>query len=328
MSQERRDLRFPCVGIDLMYSPLKEDCVEGMGGQIYQAVSHDMSFSGLSFDVVHELPIGETVVVMVANQFQPNEQLMGEVRWCRPLESGLFRIGLRITAVNSTVDALKPGELEYVAADGVAMPSGADLLCPACLQKATFTLVGSQSGGWSSGVLPFYACSVCTTTRTIPNILQFNRRHYLSELNSGRKVFVEGDSGESLRKLTRILYTEDDPDIATVASMALEMVGGFVVEICSSGQEALERAEAFAPDLFLLDMMMPGMTGMQTLELLRQKPALSAVPAIFMTAKVQVHEIEGYKRPGVLGVIPKPFDPMALSNDINRIWQTQFSVGK
>lgn len=326
MTQLRRDHRFPCVGIDLMYSPLKGDYVEGMGGQIYQAVSHDMSFSGLSFDVVHALELGETIVVMVANQFQPNEQLTGEVRWCKPLESGLFRIGIRITGVSSAVDLLKPGEMEYVTAEGAAMPSGADLLCPACLQKATFNLIGKQEGGWSKGILPLYACSACTTTRTIPNILQFNRRHYLSELKSSRQVFAGSEAPGEARKLTRILYAEDDPDISTVACMALEMVGGYVVESCSSGQDALNKAEAFQPDLFLLDMMMPGMTGLQTLEHLRQKTSLHGTPAIFMTAKVQVHEVEGYKQPGVLGIIPKPFDPMALSNDINRIWQTQFGI--
>jgi CheY-like chemotaxis protein len=70
-------------------------------------------------------------------------------------------------------------------------------------------------------------------------------------------------------------------------------------------------------------MMMPGMTGIQTLELLRARPNLEQVPAIFMTAKIQTHEIEHYKLKGVLGVIPKPFDPMTLTNDINSIWQSQ-----
>jgi len=57
--------------------------------------------------------------------------------------------------------------------------------------------------------------------------------------------------------LHRILYVEDEPDIQAVAQLALEAVGGFTVKICSSGQEALGQVEDFAPDLILLDVMMP-----------------------------------------------------------------------
>lgn len=194
-----------------------------------------------------------------------------------------------------------------------------------------FSLVDNQPGHWTRGVLPLYCCSVCETTRTIPNILEFNRRYYLNELKSGRRIFKAANGGNAnplkkFRKLSKILYVEDDPDIQTVARMAMDMVGGFIVEVCGNGYEALQKAEAFQPDLLLLDMMMPGMTGIHTLDQLRAFHSLREVPAIFMTAKIQNHEIESYKRQGVLGVIPKPFDPMALSNDINRIWQSQFEA--
>jgi len=62
-------------------------------------------------------------------------------------------------------------------------------------------------------------------------------------------------------KLKRILYVEDEPDIQTVARLVLETLGGFTVEICSSGSEALSRAPDFQPQLFLLDVMMPLMDG-------------------------------------------------------------------
>ncbi|MFQ5631137.1 MAG: response regulator, partial [bacterium] len=65
--------------------------------------------------------------------------------------------------------------------------------------------------------------------------------------------------------LNRILYVEDEPDIQEVANLALVEIGGFEVEICSSGDEATKKAPAFAPDLILLDVMMPVMDGPGTL---------------------------------------------------------------
>jgi CheY-like chemotaxis protein len=121
--------------------------------------------------------------------------------------------------------------------------------------------------------------------------------------------------------LQRILYVEDEPDIRAVARLALEMVGGFTVKICNSGSEALAEAEGFAPEMILLDVMMPGMDGPSTLQALREKPSLAAVPVAFMTAKVQPAEVAQYKALGALDVIPKPFDPMALAGQVRAIWE-------
>lgn len=122
-------------------------------------------------------------------------------------------------------------------------------------------------------------------------------------------------------RLKKILYVEDEKDIQTIASMALEMVGKFTVRACSSGTEALEALTGFKPDLILLDVMMPGMDGPTTLARLHEQPAGAGVPAIFMTAKVQPHEIEHLKTLGAIEVIAKPFDPMTLSDTIRRIWE-------
>lgn len=121
-------------------------------------------------------------------------------------------------------------------------------------------------------------------------------------------------------KLKRILYVEDEPDIQTVARLALETLGGFTVAICSSGSEALNRAPDFQPQLFLLDVMMPLMDGPTTLKMLRGLPQFAGTPAIFMTAKVQPGEVAGYKEIGAVDVIPKPFDPMTLSSQVQAIW--------
>ena len=121
--------------------------------------------------------------------------------------------------------------------------------------------------------------------------------------------------------LKRVLFVEDDPDIQTVARMALEAVGGFTVLACASGAEALERVEAFAPDLILLDVMMPGMDGLETLQSLRLLPGAAAVPVVFLTAKVQAQEIAGYREAGAADVIAKPFDPMTLPATVRSIWR-------
>ena len=125
------------------------------------------------------------------------------------------------------------------------------------------------------------------------------------------------------KALTKILYVEDEPDIQTVALMALETVGGFTVKACSSGQEAIEAAPAFAPDLVILDVMMPGMDGPATLEALRKLPDMAEVDVIFMPAKVQSHEVERYLGMGAVDVIAKPFDPLQLATQVQSIWDRQ-----
>jgi two-component system, OmpR family, response regulator len=120
--------------------------------------------------------------------------------------------------------------------------------------------------------------------------------------------------------LKRIFYVEDEPDIQAVAKLALEAIGGFTVQVVSSGQAALDQAPSFAPDLILLDVMMPGMDGPTTLKSLRQIAALATTPVIFMTAKVQPQEVAAYKEMGALDVIAKPFDPMTLAENVKQIW--------
>lgn len=122
-------------------------------------------------------------------------------------------------------------------------------------------------------------------------------------------------------QLRRILLAEDEPDIQIIARMALTSLGGFELEICGNGKEVLARSGAFMPDLIVLDVMMPVMDGPETLRLLRQDAQLSAIPVIFMTAKIQPPEVDHYRQLGALGVIAKPFDPMQLPAQILALWQ-------
>ena len=122
-------------------------------------------------------------------------------------------------------------------------------------------------------------------------------------------------------ELKKVLYVEDDTSIQLVTKLALEEIGGLEVKVCSRGQEALEVAEEFAPDLILLDVMMPGLDGPSTLLELRKLALTKNTPAIFMTAKVQAQEVDALKQlPGTIEVIAKPFDPMTLASQLQEAW--------
>lgn len=116
--------------------------------------------------------------------------------------------------------------------------------------------------------------------------------------------------------MLKLLHVEDDADIREIAKMALDLSGEFEVTQCHCGEDALEKVQDYTPDVILLDMMMPGMTGRQTLEKMRERPELAEVPAIFMTARAQQSEMEELRGIGAAEVISKPFDPMSLADQI------------
>jgi len=123
------------------------------------------------------------------------------------------------------------------------------------------------------------------------------------------------------RPLERILLVEDEPDIQAVAQLALESIGGYKVEVADSGAEALARIDAGdRPDLILLDVMMPGLDGPGTLAALRERPAGAEVAVAFLTARANMEDASHYRRLGALGVIPKPFDPMRLAEQVAALW--------
>lgn len=120
--------------------------------------------------------------------------------------------------------------------------------------------------------------------------------------------------------LKKILYAEDDPEIQEIAKLALETLGGFTVETCSSGAEVLAVAPGFGPDLFLLDVMMPGVDGPTLVEVLRQIPEFRTTPVVFLTAKILASETARYRELGALGVVPKPFAPERLPEQLRALW--------
>lgn len=128
-----------------------------------------------------------------------------------------------------------------------------------------------------------------------------------------------------MRELKKILYVEDQKDIQMIAKAALETIGEYELMICSSGIEALAQIVEFNPDLLLLDVMMPGMDGPATLKEIKKRDDVKNIPVIFMTAKVLPSEIDQLMSMGAISIVPKPFDPVTLANNIQQIWNEYFS---
>lgn len=101
--------------------------------------------------------------------------------------------------------------------------------------------------------------------------------------------------------LKRILHVDDKEDLRDVVAMTIETLGGHSVESCSPGSEALQRVKSVAPDLILLDVMMPGMAGFTTLKFLRRDPETAGIPVVFMPAKIQTAGDSEYTGAGTLG---------------------------
>ena len=120
----------------------------------------------------------------------------------------------------------------------------------------------------------------------------------------------------------KILYVDDEADIREVAAMSLELDPAMEVRVCSSGQQGLEEAASWQPSVILLDVMMPGMDGPGTLAALRAEPETASIPVIFITARAQQSEIDGFVALGAIGVIPKPFDPMDLAKRVRMLLGT------
>ncbi|SOB79456.1 Response regulator receiver domain-containing protein [Sphingomonas guangdongensis] len=120
--------------------------------------------------------------------------------------------------------------------------------------------------------------------------------------------------------LLKIIYIDDDADIRTIVGMSLSLDPSINVRIAASGQEGLDLlVGGYRPDVVILDVMMPGMSGPQVLDAMRSNPAHTGIPVIFMTAKGRAMDMEFYREQGAIGVILKPFDPLELARDVRAL---------
>ncbi len=117
----------------------------------------------------------------------------------------------------------------------------------------------------------------------------------------------------------KILLIDDEENIRLIAQIALEDRPNWQFLFAASGSEGLVLAAQEKPDIILLDVMMAGMDGRMTLAKLRENSITARIPVIFMTAKAQKHELKAYLDLGIAGVITKPFDPIYLSQEMERL---------
>ena len=115
----------------------------------------------------------------------------------------------------------------------------------------------------------------------------------------------------------KVLYVDDEPDIRTIVEMALGLDPEIELRIAETGREALAIvAGEWRPDIALLDLMMPEMSGQEVLAALRAMPQYAALPIVFITASARQADVERYLKEGSDGVIVKPFDPLNLANTV------------
>ncbi len=118
--------------------------------------------------------------------------------------------------------------------------------------------------------------------------------------------------------MLRILLIDDARAVRLVARLGLMQSGGVEVLEATGGEEGLAVASRALPDLILLDVNMPGMSGPETLRALRSDPRTAAIPVIFLTAEESRPRTDALRALGVWGVLQKPFDPRTLLAYVER----------
>jgi two-component system phosphate regulon response regulator PhoB len=111
--------------------------------------------------------------------------------------------------------------------------------------------------------------------------------------------------------MATILVVDDEPDAVELIAFNLK-AAGFDVASAADGSEALRKARSAQPDLILLDLMLPGVDGLQVCRLLRHDPATATIPVIMLTAKsAEIDRVLGFQL-GADDYVTKPFSPREL----------------
>ncbi|MBE9180305.1 response regulator [Oculatella sp. LEGE 06141] len=119
--------------------------------------------------------------------------------------------------------------------------------------------------------------------------------------------------------IKRILVIDDEADIREIVKVSLQITKQWEVFTADSSAEGIAIATAQQPDAILLDVMMPDMNGLDTLQHLSQNPATQAIPVILLTATVKVVTQRQYLQLGAKAVLIKPFDPGLIARQIEQV---------
>lgn len=118
----------------------------------------------------------------------------------------------------------------------------------------------------------------------------------------------------------KVLIVDDEPDIVEIVSFNL-IKEGYKIETAKNGIEAIEKVQTFHPDLVLLDIMMPKMTGIEACQIIRSKPEFNDTLIIFLTAlSDEASQINGLET-GADDYISKPISPKVLVSRVNAVFR-------
>ncbi len=120
----------------------------------------------------------------------------------------------------------------------------------------------------------------------------------------------------------KILTCDDEKNIVRLIQVNLERQG-YEVVTAYNGRECLEVVEREHPDLIVLDLMMPEMTGFEVLDALKKNPATEHIPVIMLTARTQDQDVLRGWQAGVECYLTKPFNPIELITFIKRIFAVE-----
>jgi DNA-binding response OmpR family regulator len=118
--------------------------------------------------------------------------------------------------------------------------------------------------------------------------------------------------------MARILIAEDEPDIRELVAFTLRFAG-HEVTTTSNGEEAVQQAFLIIPDLILMDVRMPKMTGYDACRVMKKDSALKDIPVVFLSAKGQDSEIQSGLDAGAEDYLLKPFAPDQLTDRVRTI---------
>jgi len=116
----------------------------------------------------------------------------------------------------------------------------------------------------------------------------------------------------------KILIAEDEQDILDLLVFTLQY-GGYEVVPTVNGNQAIEQTRSQLPDLLLLDVRMPGMSGYEVCRQIKANPETKQIPVVFLSAKGQESEIKAGYQTGAIDYILKPFAPDELLNRLGEI---------
>jgi len=118
--------------------------------------------------------------------------------------------------------------------------------------------------------------------------------------------------------MARILIAEDEPDIRELVAFTLRFAGHEVITT-ANGEEALQQASQLFPDIIIMDVRMPKMTGYDACRAMKADAKLKNIPVMFLSAKGQDAEIQAGLDVGAEEYLLKPFAPTQLAERVNAI---------